>query len=291
MGSLAGIENFNKVYVKIPITFTYQWLYLYMIAEQIISEIEIDSVKTLIDILDADKLQAEFHSHIRIWYRGQGNIEWPLQPKLYRQQFKPLNEKDRRDIGSHLSREFKSMSGAHLTGSESNEELYFLQQHYGLMTGLLDWTNNPLVALWFAVNEEPGLDGVLHMMDVYQMKNLHKNFGIALPSHGMFVSAIKNIYSFGSEGEVPSAIFPIRPDHKNQRITHQQSFFTFHVPNDTTLSEKNNPTLRRFRIPLKYKASIKKTLRLIGINSYFIFGTLDHLSKELEYAYIGRWHE
>ena len=47
-----------------------------------------------------------------------------------------------------------------VSGSEAlppnNWDLYFLMQHYGAPTRLLDWTESALIALYFAVRDNPG---------------------------------------------------------------------------------------------------------------------------------------
>ncbi len=56
-------------------------------------------------------------------------------------------------------------AGATFLHNHSAAETYFIAQHFGMPTRLLDWSTNPLAALFFACHSEPGKDGRVYAMD------------------------------------------------------------------------------------------------------------------------------
>jgi FRG domain len=224
------------------------------------------------------------HAHVRVWFRGQSKAGWPLQPAVYRQGFPAANETDRLRVEQHLAQDFRVESAGLLTGRETEAELYFLEQHYGLPTRLLDWTHNPLPALFFAT-DLPSDDGELFVMDAFQMNTPeHPDFGVATSRHRVFVKAMEVISRWGNINDFPGFIIPVRPDYIDRRVTFQHSCFTFHVPTTATLTNAENPSLWSFTIPAAAKAKIRSQLKLLGVDQFSIFGDLENLAKRLKAA-------
>jgi len=90
-----------------------------------------------------------------IWFRGEEAIfEKPLTPKLFRKNY------DETTIYNYLPtyvHELREM--------DNDFDRLCYMQHYGVPTRLLDWTDNILVALYFAVQSNPEKDGKLYVLN------------------------------------------------------------------------------------------------------------------------------
>lgn len=228
------------------------------------------------------------HGHIGYWFRGQANEKWPLIPKLFRM-FDKSDEENILAAERDMVRDFRLMSYSIRDGRETPEDLYFLEQHYGMPTRLLDWTTNPLVALFFACQdalcEGREIDGKLFMLDAVTLTGLWPEpdgvpFGIATDQHPEFRNWIRKIV--GGDWEIKGPLiekpFPILPKHLDRRITLQQAAFTFHPSRE--LFER--PGVFQFPVKASAKAKMRVALRTLNIHKFGIFGDLQSLAEHLQ---------
>ncbi|MDD5287893.1 MAG: FRG domain-containing protein [Dehalococcoidales bacterium] len=96
--------------------------------------------------------------HEELWFRGCGKSSYPLQPSLYRHPtIKQIPEL--LDLEDKITERFKQRCLPYLNqpitlfsnNSDHYWELLFRMRHAGVPTRLLDWTENPFVALYFAL--------------------------------------------------------------------------------------------------------------------------------------------
>ena len=203
-----------------------------------------------------------------ILFRGQREDK-PLIPKIGRI---PLKS-DFLKAEKNMFNEFKRQSIPSLDiVPESRWDWLALAQHHGMATRLLDWTLNPLAALWFAVRKPPKNDnsGV-----VWLFKSTPSNF--AVPSRN------KNPFTVSK-----TKVF--QPKHVTQRIVAQLGWFTVHkymvsqrrfIPLEKNKAQKSS--LIKIGIPANLFSEMRFQLDRFGINTSSLFPDLDGLCSHVEW--------
>lgn len=124
----------------------------------------IPSPESIEDLLSLVRKHASERRNVYFW-RGQGNIEWPIHSSAYRRlkiDNNEITEKDMRryeeSLLEHATHQgYRYDSGRYL----SDFELLAKLQHHGAATRLIDCSRNILVGLWFACMSERESNGLL----------------------------------------------------------------------------------------------------------------------------------
>ena len=234
--------------------------------------------------------------HSGMWARGHAKRTYSLEPGVYRESFTRrartmygMNlESKRLNLEREMLTEFRT-AGAALVKPDQVVTLYLIAQHHGMPTRLLDWTTNPLAALFFAVRELEAENGEVVIMDPrqvipgnlkasreFQTEDLLQN--VRTMRHPLVCDVIGESFWHKSPTKRPRLIFPLRPDTISGRIGQQSSCFTLHAHDS---QDVENQTLRRITISSESKCRIFDELRSLNVNEFTIFGDLDHLSAEI----------
>ena len=253
----------------------------------------VQSVSDLLNHIREFKKDEQHHAHKRFWFRGQGDKDWSLRPGVYRPEFPAKTEQERLGMERHLNQDFRVQS-ATLMKDATFAELYFLQQHYRMPTRLLDWTLNPIAALFFAVQNsrmtsEGERDAAVFMMDAYRLaicQNVTNKFnGIPTGLHPEFTKGLRPITHWDDLSQFPDFIIPVRPEQMDVRLVLQRGCFTFHVPRRSELTPKENDSLRCLVIPHAAKGTIRQELSDLGVDDFSIYGDLENLARSLKQSY------
>lgn len=263
------------------------------------TRVEIDSVATYVEAMSR-LMGLDTELPRTIWFRGHADASWKLLPGILRDPFvnrvkglvidptDPAHVKLGIETAERmLNDEFRTEGASLLPPRAELVDIYFTAQHYGLPTRLLDWTQNPLAALFFAVNELQGVEGEVIAghpspkmagAEAYVLRRLELEFLPASERHPLILATIQCLFD-EREAPDPAFIIPLRPDARSGRMLQQGSCFTLHMPGT---AEVPNAAVRRYAVPASRKAILLGELRAIGVHWGTLFPDLDHLCKEIK---------
>lgn len=213
-------------------------------------------ITTLTSLEHLHKYLERFRKTSQFKYRGQSEAKWELIPKAGRVGFNVVSDET---IFGH----WKRRATFYLQKENyTNWELLAIAQHTGLPTRLLDWTYNPLVAIFFATSENFENDGALYIYK-NEMRIDHEKFG---------------------PFDLISPIHIYQPSVSSGRIANQLGYFTVHKDPKTALDNNTKKGyLEKLIIPASLKKEITHLLNHYGINYLTLFPDLEGLAKHLSW--------
>lgn len=259
------------------------------------------AIKSLTEYIETIRNARKDLGEERLWYRGQSNTKkYKLLPSIGRPHF--YNEKKYKfsdysfDQEERILERFSRRAYSHLNRSLNPWEAIFLARHYNLPTRILDWTASPLIALYFACVDNPGIDGeiwaIRHNPKSIEIREY--NLAIDMPdkfSHPCKLFSDKTCQCSHSTPDTYDAIKIVYPLYNSPRIVAQDGVFTLHTKPDKALNEYANQTFCPERLDIDFllkweveqtsKPEIIKELDWLGINKRIIFPDLDGLAMGL----------
>lgn len=211
------------------------------------------------------------------WWRGHGDANWQLHPALYRT---PRTEGYEINVVHRFKRAAR-VRHHECPAPDDWAAWLFLMQHYRLPTRLLDWTESPLVALYFAVWDRPGKDGALWALNPFPLNESQSGEAAILNPMDPKAQAVI-LPAFGEIKKPSTACVAIYPEEIDHRLAAQLSAFTAH--GDSTPLETLPATsqyLTKFTIPADAKRSLAEALDALGVRRANLFPDLENLAAQL----------
>lgn len=214
-----------------------------------------------------DKLETD-----TLLFRGQPCGK-PLLPKIARDVPQLNSTHLEREMLNRLRRQghrFPAVNGA------TDLDLLAVAQHHGMATRLLDWSSNPLVALWFAC-AEPSTTQPAHLYIYRASEDVRLDPTV---DSDPFSFAVTKIF---------------QPPHNNSRVAAQCGWFSVH-PYYAGLNFKSLDEdvihylwVYHLEIPATEKPAILAKLDVLGVNHRSLFPDLDGLCRHITWEHTSKW--
>jgi hypothetical protein len=218
----------------------------------------------------------------KFWsFRGQRNSTWGLGIE---NRFHNINEQEIDKCLEQFKKRCKEFhQPAYILENESWNWLFFAQ-HHGLQTRLLDWSSNPLVALYFAVENiiSNGVDedGVQNCGVVWALKVNNEHF---VSSNALKYQHPDNIKIW----------MMIDPPPITSRIARQSGKFSIHPPGckniDITERRKHEEELVKIVLKKDTETNVAKGIRqqlgIMNIHHAYLFPDIDGVAQFINHEW------
>ena len=222
----------------------------------------------------------------QVWWRGQRDFSWPLLPSLFRSHA----EYDEMSGNSRfMNRAFARHPNVPSASERAN--WLFLMQHYRFPTRLLDWTESPLIAAFFASeinechseypDEISDADGALFALSPYKLNKIQiGRRKLLMPQDDHCTQAMAP--AFDENAVESDKVIAVRPAEVDVRLMVQIPEFILNGY-DTSLEKlpDSDQFITKVRITKDSKILIRRELKRLGVRLSSIFPDLEHLAEEI----------
>jgi hypothetical protein len=253
--------------------------------------------------------------HLELWFRAEDlkHYDTRLQPGIYRprKSGKRKSVNQLLQIDNDLYKEF-GRCATQLSASDANAidddwDSYFLMQHHGVPTRILDWSDGSLIALHFAINKKkrvPESGSLVYVLDPYWLNDRlgqDSDRKDAIERWKEYVNKRatdydedewERLYLPAEEDEIKDKLLktPVTPmlwdsPYVTRRIAAQRSRFMIFGTDPlwlVNLSRQRASRLMEIKIPKNAISNIRQELKDAGITESVVFPDFDGLGRELK---------
>jgi hypothetical protein len=258
------------------------------------------TIETLKQYSDFIENQLRLSKESVLWFRGTGKSSYTLSPSIHRHA--TISDPENViDLENKIMDRFNQRSVPFLDkplDRKNDWEVLFFMQHYAIPTRLLDWSENPFIALYFALTSAPYnivakkreyiedasiwvLDPVLWNREALKDYSYDKGI-LSVEEH--FVDSYKPRTAFKNIREKPIAIFGT---HNSSRIVSQRGVFTVSgkriKPMEQTYIDDSFPqdSLIKLVLSKDHILSLETSLTSLGTTDSVVYPDLEGLAKEV----------